>query len=238
MGSERSTHRMKRDARHQFEAWSGSYDRSLLNRFLFQPAYRVLMEEVAAWFAEQRRPFTLLDVGTGTGSFVFLAAAKVWPGRFIGLDLTTGMCEEASRKRDRISHRNPVSFVNGDSEHLPFADASIDLVTCANSFHHYPHQQAVVCEMRRILRPGGRLILIDGFRDNIIGWVVFDVIIPRIEGPVDHAPWTRIHDYFVRAGLSVIRRRKFSYWMPGLATVGEVPVSEGAPQVETTPASP
>ena len=37
-------------------------------------------------------------------------------------------------------------------------------MTCANSFHHYPHQDLAVREMRRVLRPGGRLILVDGYR--------------------------------------------------------------------------
>ena len=120
-------------------------------------------------------------------------------------------------------YRTCSRFAAGDSEHLPFADASFDLITCSNSFHHYPHQQAVVSEMRRLLRPGGRLIVIDGFRDNVIGWFVFDVIITRVEKDVYHAPWSVMHEYFVRAGLTNIRRRKVNLWFPLLATIGDAP---------------
>jgi hypothetical protein len=74
--------------------------------------------------------------------------------------------------------------------------------------------------MRRVLRPGGKLMLIDGFRDNIVGWVAFDVIIGHVEQHVHHATWATIHEYFTNAGFQDIRRQKFSFWMPGLLTIG------------------
>ncbi len=61
--------------------------------------------------------------------------------------------------------------MQGDSERLPFASGSFDIVTCANSFHHYPRQDRAVAEMRRVLRPGGRLMIIDGYRDGAMGLV-------------------------------------------------------------------
>ena len=60
--------------------------------------------------------------------------------------------------------------MQGDSERLPFATGTFDVVTCANSFHHYPHQDRAVAEMHRVLQPGGRLMLIDGYRDAPWGW--------------------------------------------------------------------
>ncbi|HWQ18651.1 MAG TPA: methyltransferase domain-containing protein [Methanotrichaceae archaeon] len=49
----------------------------------------------------------------------------------------------------------------GDSEHLPWRDESFDIVTCIASFHHYPNPQRVLMEMRRVLRPGGNVIIAD-----------------------------------------------------------------------------
>jgi ubiquinone/menaquinone biosynthesis C-methylase UbiE len=110
--------------------------------------------------------------------------------------------------------------VHGDSERLPFADASFDVLTCCNSFHHYPHQPAVIREFRRVLRPGGMALLIDGFRDNVVGWVVFDVIVTLAERDVHHAPWSSVRKWFQQAGLRDIRQRKMNVLAPLLITTG------------------
>mgnify|MGYP000912049724 CR=1 FL=1 len=213
-------HSMKSRARDRFEAWAITYDRSLLNRFLFLPSYQIFLEELYAWRGESGEPFELLDVGCGTGTFDLMLAASPLKARIVGLDYAPSMCKVARRKAEQTRVGGRLSYVAADSEHLPFADASFDAVTCSNSFHHYPHQQNVVMEMRRVLRPGGRLLLIDGFRDNIVGWMTFDVIIGAVEKEVFHAPWSTIHRYFEAAGFREIRRRKFNYWFPGLLTVG------------------
>jgi ubiquinone/menaquinone biosynthesis C-methylase UbiE len=214
---------MKARAKHQFEQWSDTYDRSLLNLFLFRPGYIVAMEEVARWRAanRERTPFRLLDVGCATGTFASLLAGSPWPVEVLGLDYSAAMCSSAAEKlRGHRSPRN-VRFLNADSEHIPLADASVDVITCSNSFHHYPHQQAVVREMSRVLAPGGRLIIIDGFRDCVLGWAVFDVIINRVERDVHHAPWPLMRDYFDAAGFRNVRRRHFNFWFPSFATIGD-----------------
>jgi ubiquinone/menaquinone biosynthesis C-methylase UbiE len=83
--------------------------------------------------------------------------------------------------------------VQGDSERLPFADQSFDVVTCANSFHHYPRQDRAAAEMYRVLKPGGRLLLLDGYRDGLWGWLIYDVCVAAVEGEVHHvsAPGVR-----------------------------------------------
>ena len=129
------------------------------------------------------------------------------------------MCRLAAEKATERGERR-AAFFNGDSEHLPFADGSFDLLTCSNSFHHYPHQAQVVREFRLVLRPGGRLMIIDGFRDNLIGWIAFDVLVTRREGAVFHAPWSLMRKYFVDAGFSDISQRKFNIWIPLFITVG------------------
>lgn len=215
-------HSMKSRARSQFEAWAITYDRSLLNRFLFLPSYQIFLEELYSWRGEDGEPFKLLDVGCGTGTFEAMLAASPLNARVVGLDYAPAMCKVAREKARLGKASDRLSYLAADSEHLPFADRSFDVVTCSNSFHHYPHQQNVVMEMRRVLRPGGRLLLIDGFRDNIVGWVTFDVIIGAVEKEVFHAPWSTIHRYFEAAGFRDIRRRKFNYWFPGLLTVGVV----------------
>jgi ubiquinone/menaquinone biosynthesis C-methylase UbiE len=213
---------MKTQAKSEFDAWAGTYDRSLLNRFMFGPSYRMFLEELYAWRGQLSEPFDILDVGCGTGTFATMLAATKLPARIVGMDYSPAMCRTAADKTCRLPLKAPVRFLTGDSEHLPFRNASFDVVTCSNSFHHYPHQAVVVNEMFRVLRPGGRLMLIDGFRDNVIGWVVFDVIIAAVEKQIHHAPWSTISEYFTAAGFRDIRRRKFNFWFPLLLTVGTV----------------
>lgn len=214
---------MKDRAKAQFERWAGSYDRSLLHHFLFRSSYVALMEEIAQWHAAQRRPFRVLDIGCGTGELAAMLAHSPWPVQAVGLDYAPAMCRAAERKLHGLDAASRAAFAAADSEFLPFADASFDVVTCSNSFHHYPHQAAVVRGVRRVLRPGGRFVLIDGFRDNVVGWVTFDVIVSAIEKGVYHAPWPVIDGYFRDAGFTNIRRRKINFWMPLCITVGEVP---------------
>ena len=211
---------MKSKAREEFEAWADSYDTHYLNHFLFRPSYRVLLEELYLWRGHHGPAYDLLDIGCGSGTLVsLLAAARLPVRRLTALDYAEQMCRVA-REKGRGDGHDDVAYVNADSEHLPFADASFDVITCSNSFHHYPHQSVVVQEMRRVLRPEGRLMLIDGFRDNVVGWFVFDVCIAAVEGLVHHVPWSAVNRLFVEAGFRQITHRKFNWWFPGLLTTG------------------
>lgn len=220
-------HAVKQKARHEFDGWAQTYDRSIVQHVLFQPAYRMLMEELYRWRRDDPRPFDLLDIGCGTGTWTAMVAGSPLPSRMvIGLDYSEKMCHVAHDKAKAIHQGAPV-FLKGDAEHLPFADASFDVITCSHSFHHYPHQAEAIRGMRRILRPGGRLMLIDGFRDNTIGWFVFDVLIATgestPEAKVNHLPWSTMRQYFIEAGLRDIRQKKTNIWAPIFLTVGVVP---------------
>ena len=105
----------------------------------------------------------LLDVASGTGRFLGFVKDN-WPRLPVtALDLSPNYLRHA---RARLARRSWLSFVNAAAEAMPVADASIDLVTCIYLFHELPAKvrRQAAREMARVLRPGGRLVLIDSIQ--------------------------------------------------------------------------
>ncbi|WP_160042314.1 MULTISPECIES: class I SAM-dependent methyltransferase [Paenibacillus] len=100
----------------------------------------------------------VLDIATGGGHVANALAPLV--RRVTALDLTEEMLNAAAGFIRGNGHTN-VDFVAGDAEHLPFADVSFDLVTCRIAAHHFPDTGAFAREAYRVIKPGGRLLLID-----------------------------------------------------------------------------
>ncbi|RUL83382.1 class I SAM-dependent methyltransferase [Tautonia sociabilis] len=186
----------KQQATEEFNRWSRSYDQSILQWLLFGPSRRALIRRIRQRFGD--RPITVLDVGCGTGQFGEQILRSLPNARVVGMDLVRAMLNGGSHRWAR--HREGLLPVQGDSEHLPFASGSFDVVTCANSFHHYPDQGRAVSEMNRVLKPGGRLMLIDGYRDAPWGWFIYDVCVETVEGDVHHCSRSRMRDLFAAAG--------------------------------------
>ncbi len=210
---------VKREARAHFDRWALSYDRSRLNELVFFPSIRVCQAQIARWKHSHRGGYSMLDVGCGTGTLLALQAQDAAAEQLVGLDYSPVMAARAAEKFSQSEQRGRLSALVGDSERLPFGDSSFDVITCCNSFHHYPHQAQVLLGFRRVLRRGGMLILIDGFRDNVIGWVIFDVCVAGIEGNVHHAPWSQVRAHAAQAGFSRIEQRKLNVLAPLLVTV-------------------
>lgn len=118
-------------------------------------------EQVLARIVELAQPqprWTALDIATGTGHTALAFAPHV--ASVIGFDLTPEMLAEADKLRASRGISN-VSFREGDVHALPFPDASFDLVTSRRAPHHFSNIKLALGEMKRVLRPAGRLVIDD-----------------------------------------------------------------------------
>jgi arsenite methyltransferase len=107
----------------------------------------------------------VLDLGSGGGFDVFLAGPKVGPtGRAVGVDMTPEMLARARRNTRAYTERtglDNVEFRLGEIEHLPVADASVDVVISNCVINLSPDKPRVWSEIARVLKPGGRVAVSD-----------------------------------------------------------------------------
>lgn len=127
-------------------------------------------EASAGSFAGVANPFSLgrlqpgehvLDLGSGAGTDSLVAVQMVGPeGRVTGIDMTAEMVAAATASAQAMGAAN-VEFHEGEAEQLPFPDESFDAVISNGVIDLVPDKDAVFTELRRVLRPGGRMQLAD-----------------------------------------------------------------------------
>ena len=165
-------------------------------------ALLALAEDQALAGAQARAPARgverILEVGCGTGHW--LASLRPATGRLYGLDLSAGMLSQARSREEGLY------LARGRACHLPLADACADLVYCVNAIHHFQRQRDFVLEARRLLRPGGTLV-IAGMdpRAHRHRWYIYDYFVGTYETDLDRFPsWGTVLDWMVEAGFERI----------------------------------
>lgn len=103
----------------------------------------------------------IVDIGAGPGGLAVVLAEQIPDARVTTVDIDTAMASLAAARMTREGLDDRVHITVGDVAALPLADHSVDLVTSSFSVHHWPHAEGGFAEVRRVLRPGGRVIIYD-----------------------------------------------------------------------------
>jgi ubiquinone/menaquinone biosynthesis C-methylase UbiE len=101
----------------------------------------------------------VLEVGSGPGRGLELAAIRAHKGRIVGLDLSETMLAVAHRRNRARIEVGQIELRLGSVDQLPFAEATFDKAMTMNSLHLWPDSVAGLREIRRTLRPGGRMAI-------------------------------------------------------------------------------
>lgn len=127
----------------------------------------------------------VLDLACGTGLVTLAAARAVAPsGHALGTDLSGEMVALAAQQAQRQGVSN-AGFTRMDAEHLAVADGSVDAVLCSLGLMYVPEPERVLSEARRVLRPGGRLVVSVWGERARCGWAgVFGIVDAEVSSEV------------------------------------------------------
>ena len=203
--------KIKDDSSRRFDGWSKKYDRSLLQFLIFRRSHNMFISNIM----HDVRKVRILDVGCGTGEFAMKLKSYKEDANVYGLDISPHMINIAKAK-----FNGEIDFKIGDVEKMPYEDDYFDYLTCSHSFHHYPHKKKAVREMFRILKPKGKIMIIDGCKDSLLGRVIFDVIVTAHEKGVHHLHSSQFARILEETGFRNITQEIFNPCIPLLFTMG------------------
>lgn len=166
---------------HLFDSIAPTYD--TLNHTLsfgFDRAWR----RKAVKAVLKYRPQTVLDVATGTGDFAILLARKLNLRRVTAVDISEGMMSVGREKAAREGLHDVVSFQKEDCNRLSFNDESFDAVTVTFGIRNFENLDACIGEMRRVLRKGGHLVMLELSYPNRKLWRFLFGIYSKLVMPV------------------------------------------------------
>jgi ubiquinone/menaquinone biosynthesis C-methylase UbiE len=158
---------------------------------------RVIGSDNRAW-ACSRAGGKVLEVAIGTGLNIASYPPDV---RLTGVDLSPAMLQIARRRADDLGRS--VDLREGDAHELPFEDSSFDTVVCTFSLCNIPDVERAVTEMKRVLRPDGKLVLVDHIRSS-------NVVVFAIQKLIEFVSVRMDGDYMTRRPSEQVRRAGFA----------------------------
>ena len=139
-------------------------------------AWSKLAGEIFLDWLAPRPGLKWIDVGCGNGAFTALVAAYTAPAEIRGIDPSDGQLDYARLR----GGTEMAEFVKGDAMALPFADNSLDLVTAAFGFRNLSNYAAGLVEIHRVLRPGGRIGILECNQPEGVGGALYNLYFHRV----------------------------------------------------------
>lgn len=133
----------------------------------------------------------VVDVGCGNGLYLRALARRGHRGPVVGLDLSAGMAAEAAEQAPAMC---------ADAQAVPLRTASVDVALCPHMLYHVPDQSAAVAELRRVVRPGGRALVVT---NSVEHFREVDDVVASITG---QPPVRTMLSFTMENGEEVLRR--------------------------------
>jgi demethylmenaquinone methyltransferase/2-methoxy-6-polyprenyl-1,4-benzoquinol methylase len=149
-----------------FNDIAGRYD--MLNRVL-SGGIDIIWRRKALQELKSLHPQTMLDVATGTADVAILTQRILRPRHITGIDISPGMLALGRKKVEQLKLTESITLESGDSEQLRFEDNHFDAITVAFGVRNFQHLSRGLQEMYRVLRPGGKLVVLEFSRPTGIG---------------------------------------------------------------------
>jgi demethylmenaquinone methyltransferase/2-methoxy-6-polyprenyl-1,4-benzoquinol methylase len=154
----------KAEVAQMFDKIAPQYD--LLNR-VFSLGIDIHWRKKAIAYLLKSKPETILDVASGTADVAILMAKILQPAHIVGIDIANQMLELGRVKIKDQALSDIITLETGDSEALRFEDNSFDAITVAFGVRNFENLDKGLSEMLRVLRPGGRLVVLEFSKPHI-----------------------------------------------------------------------
>ncbi|MGQ0740333.1 MAG: bifunctional demethylmenaquinone methyltransferase/2-methoxy-6-polyprenyl-1,4-benzoquinol methylase UbiE [Bacteroidota bacterium] len=141
-----------------FDSIAGQYDH--LNRFL-SARIDISWRKKTIRMLKEDNPKYILDVATGTADMAILACKMLKPEKVEGIDISANMLELGRKKIEKEGLVDKIRLQGGDSETINFPDNTFDAVMVAFGVRNFENLEKGLSEMRRVLKPGGRLMVLE-----------------------------------------------------------------------------
>ena len=189
---------LEKNSIEEFSKWADNYDNPLTSITFRQTNAKIVK------LLDPKQNSSFLDVGCGSGILIKYLLEANRGMKLCGLDITPQMVEVAKRK---FASNQSVEITLGSAVKMPYKNNSFDYVTCASSFHHHPDPLKSVKEMVRVLKPGGKLLILDMCIEGLLRKILFKVEnVYHNEGKVFRLTNKEMYDLYQKVGLKQIEQ--------------------------------